>query len=215
MNGSSWIPQWFDVVVIGAAALGVYRGRRHGISGELLPLLQWLSIFFMCGTFYEGAGLKLSHALHINPNVCFVIIYLLIAVLTVSLFGMVQRMVGNKLVSKDFFGDSEYYLGIAGGALHMIVIVMVGLSLLCASYVTEQELFSMQRFQRENFGGITFPTPNEMKYGALNYSVSGRLARRFVGGFFIDARPPEPEQPGYFRYEDPKPAADNRPVWEK
>jgi len=40
----------FDLVVIVVLAAGIYRGRRHGMSEELLNLLTWLAILLGCAT---------------------------------------------------------------------------------------------------------------------------------------------------------------------
>ena len=38
----------FDLVVIAVLAVGIFRGRKHGMSEELLSLLKWLAILFGC-----------------------------------------------------------------------------------------------------------------------------------------------------------------------
>ena len=35
---------WFDFVLVVVLVVGVFRGRKHGMSEELLPLLKWLAI---------------------------------------------------------------------------------------------------------------------------------------------------------------------------
>ena len=36
----------FDVVLIAVLAAGIFEGRKHGMSEELLSLLMWLAIVF-------------------------------------------------------------------------------------------------------------------------------------------------------------------------
>ena len=33
---------WFDMVVVVVLGFGLFRGRRNGMSKELIPLLEWL-----------------------------------------------------------------------------------------------------------------------------------------------------------------------------
>ena len=43
----------FDLVVVGVLVAGLVRGRKHGMSEELILLLQWLAILFGCASIYE------------------------------------------------------------------------------------------------------------------------------------------------------------------
>ncbi len=186
---------WFDLITLAGLGWGVHRGRRYGISGELLYLLQWLAIFFICGTFYASPAERLANWLHVNQNVMSVVMYVFIAAIVKSCFGLIMRLVGNKLVTRDCFGKWEYYLGMLTGMARMTCVVYVGLALLSATYFTEQSLYSMDAYQKENFGGITFPTLSQMKRDSLTDSMSGRLANRHFGRFLIDAVPPQPQAP--------------------
>ena len=46
----------FDLVVIAVVIAGLARGRKHGMSEELLGLLKWLVILFGCAAFTSRAG---------------------------------------------------------------------------------------------------------------------------------------------------------------
>src|ERR1035438_6850503 len=43
---------WFDMAVLVVLGFGLFRGRRNGMSKELLPLLQWLVMVTVCGLGY-------------------------------------------------------------------------------------------------------------------------------------------------------------------
>jgi uncharacterized membrane protein required for colicin V production len=43
---------YFDVIVVVWLIIGLLRGRKRGMSQELLPTLQWLGIVIVCGLFY-------------------------------------------------------------------------------------------------------------------------------------------------------------------
>ena len=60
-NASSWsldkLPfGWFDVALILVIAFGVWRGRKNGMTKEILPMFQWLATVFVCGLGYEMVG---------------------------------------------------------------------------------------------------------------------------------------------------------------
>ena len=47
---------WFDVVVVLILGFGLFRGRKNGMSKEILPLFQWLAVILVSGLFYATAG---------------------------------------------------------------------------------------------------------------------------------------------------------------
>ena len=50
----------FDAVLIIVLGIGLYEGRKHGMSEELLRLLKWLAIVFGCAVIYEPVGRMLG-----------------------------------------------------------------------------------------------------------------------------------------------------------
>src|SRR5437660_11007572 len=46
----------FDIALVAVLVLGIYRGRKHGMSEELMLLLKWLVIVFACAALYEPLG---------------------------------------------------------------------------------------------------------------------------------------------------------------
>jgi hypothetical protein len=46
LNGYFQI-NWFDAVVLLMLAFGVYRGRKNGMSKEMIPALTWLTLFIV------------------------------------------------------------------------------------------------------------------------------------------------------------------------
>jgi len=47
---------WFDMAVLLILALGLYLGRKHGMTKEVLRVFQWLSVVVVCGLFYAAAA---------------------------------------------------------------------------------------------------------------------------------------------------------------
>ena len=43
----------FDFVLVAILVIGVLRGRKNGMSEELLSLLMWLTILFLGAIIYE------------------------------------------------------------------------------------------------------------------------------------------------------------------
>ena len=47
---------WFDAVVVLVLGFGLFRGRKNGMSKEILPLFQWLAVILVSGLFYSRGG---------------------------------------------------------------------------------------------------------------------------------------------------------------
>src|SRR5687767_15642164 len=102
---------WFDLAVVVIIAVGVTRGRKRGMSEELLDVIKWVVILFACGWLYAPLGSMLSSASVFSLLSCYVAVYAGVALLIALLFSAIRRQVGAKLMGSDFFGTGEYYLG--------------------------------------------------------------------------------------------------------
>ena len=52
---------WFDGAVAGLFVIGVFRGRKNGMSKEFLPLFKWVTLVLVCGFFYPMAAELLAN----------------------------------------------------------------------------------------------------------------------------------------------------------
>src|SRR5476649_984079 len=46
----------FDLVLVAVIGFGLFRGRKNGMTKEVLPMLQWVSLVVVCGLGYQMAG---------------------------------------------------------------------------------------------------------------------------------------------------------------
>jgi len=44
---------WFDIALVIVLFIGLRRGRKNGLSAELLGALQWLALVFACAFAYD------------------------------------------------------------------------------------------------------------------------------------------------------------------
>ena len=72
---------WFDFFLVAVLLAGVFRGRKNGMSEELMPLLQWLGIVSAGSYFYEMIGLQLAQATVFSLLFTYVAAYVAVAVL--------------------------------------------------------------------------------------------------------------------------------------
>jgi uncharacterized membrane protein required for colicin V production len=170
----------FDLLVLALIAFGVYRGRKRGISEELLDLVKWLAIVILGALLYEPAGSLFVKSAGFSPFVSNVLAYVIIAILIALGFAVIKRAVGEKLVQSDAFGRLEYYLGMLGGAVRYLCILILGLSLLHAKYISDAERAATAKMQADNFGSISFPTIGSLQQSIFYESSSGKYLRKHL-----------------------------------
>src|SRR5215831_8318734 len=140
----------FDVVLLVVLVGGIYRGRKLGMSGELMPLATWLTILFVCAIAYEPIGSLFTQSTGLFSKLfCYIIAYVGTALIIVLLFAGIKRALGGKLLGSDLFGKAEYYLGMGSGLVRFICMLLVGLALLNARYFSPDEVKAMENFQND------------------------------------------------------------------
>ena len=107
---------WIDVLVLIALLVGFTRGRKRGMSVELLDVLKWLLVVVVAGHAYQPLGQMLADTTPLNDYFCFIAVYLLIVCFFVALFSWTRPRLGDKIVIVDVFGTGGYYFGMVAGA---------------------------------------------------------------------------------------------------
>ena len=183
---------WFDVLVITVLLVGISRGRKRGMSEELLDVIKWALVIFVAANVYQPVGEVLAESTVFNDFFCYLAVYLLTIVFFVAVFSYLRPRLGEKIVSADFFGTGEFYLGMVAGAFRYACIILVLLALLNARHYTAQEIREQNAFQEANFGDIRFPTLISMQSLVFEKSLTGLMARTYLSSFLI--RPTVPEE---------------------
>jgi membrane protein required for colicin V production len=185
---------WFDLVFLVVIGVGIAVGRRRGMSSELLDLVQWLLIILVGAMTYSILGREIAGFTWLGLAVSSILAYLSIAVIVVGAFAVIKRLVGEKLVSSDTFGVTEYYLGMIAGAVRFSLILVFGLALFNAPQVTDQQLAQQLRAQNENLGAIYFPPYGSIQRSVFNSSFSGQLIRDHLSAQLIQVGPSDPNR---------------------
>lgn len=177
---------WIDLLILGALALGVFQGRKRGISGELLDLVRWIATILIAAFAYP----PLTHYFcwlipGLTPLTASVSVYIGIILLLTLTFGALKRSIGDRLKESDRFGGAEYYLGMIAGALRMACVVIAALALLNAPEYTKTEVQAREKSQEDNFGSIRFFRLYSVQADAFQESFVGRAAHEFLGVLLI------------------------------
>ena len=137
---------------------GLFRGRKNGMSKEILPLFQWLAMIFVSGLFYSlvAQWLVKSGALGCAdraifwgmrfwrwPFFCF--------------FRMLKRPLGLKLFGSNLFGSAEYYLGMPSGMVRYACVLLFALAFLNARHYTPAQIEAGQQIPGTLVWGAILP----------------------------------------------------------
>jgi heme/copper-type cytochrome/quinol oxidase subunit 1 len=183
---------YFDIVAVGWLIIGLLRGRKRGMSQELLPMLQWIGIVTAGGLLYEPFGLIIHHSTFFSAFWSNVVAYLLIAAGVHLVYFWFKQMFTVKLVERNYFGTREFYLGMAAGAVRYFCMLLAGLALMNARVATDVELAKTEKFQKENFSDVRFPTYGQFQQDVLVRSFSGNWIRSNLKSALIAAVAAEP-----------------------
>src|SRR5258706_11360020 len=96
---------WFDVVLLAMIGLGVFRGRKHGMTKEVLPMFEWVAIVLLCGLCYEMAGQLFVNVAKLEVLGAYISGYLSLALLVFLLFIILKKMLLPRLIGSNVFGS--------------------------------------------------------------------------------------------------------------
>jgi uncharacterized membrane protein required for colicin V production len=171
---------------------GILRGRKQGMSEELLSLLMWIAILLCCAVAYEPvAGLLLQTTTMFSMLSGYLMAYMVVAALIVVIFALLKRGIGGKLLGSDIFGGAEYYLGMGAGLLRFVCMLLTALALLNARYFNPLEVRAMEKFQNDEYGSNYFPTFHSLQASVFERSLTGPWIRNNLGFLLIKRTEPE------------------------
>ncbi len=189
----------FDCVVLATLGIGLFRGRKHGMSEELMGLVKWLAVVIVCAMVYEPAGQWFAKTSPFSLLASFLFVYAAGALLILSLFAFCKYRIGGKLVGSDIFGRAEYYLGMGSGVVRFSCMLLAALALLNARYFSPMEVRAMEAFQNDVYGSNYFPTWHTVQEVVFERSFSGSWIKEHLS--FLLIKPTQPEDKQYHQKE--------------
>ena len=189
----------FDCIVLAVFVVGLLRGRKHGMSEELIGLVKWLAVVIGCAFVYEPAGQWFAQSSPFSLLASFIMVYITAALLILSFFAFCKSRIGGKLVGSDIFGRAEYYLGMGSGVVRVCCMLLAFLALLNARYFSPMEVKAMENFQNDVYGSNYFPTWHTAQAVVFEKSLSGSWIKDHLG--FLLIKPTQPEDKQYHQKE--------------
>jgi uncharacterized membrane protein required for colicin V production len=199
---------WFDGVVGAMLIIGFFRGRKRGMTKEILPLLKWVSLVVVCGLWYQMAAQLLVNTAQLSQVPSCIFGYLLLAFVIVLVFMFLKWLLASRLGDKSLFGGGEYYLGMLSGMIRFACMLLAVLALLNAPVYTAQDIKQHEAYVKRWFGGGLysgnyFPSLYTIQDQVFAKSYTGPYIKDYLGPLLIEAAPPPAAKP------EPKPAVVN------
>jgi uncharacterized membrane protein required for colicin V production len=185
---------WFDIIVLALLVTGILRGRKHGMSEELLPLLRWLTAVAVAALLYKPIGLFIESQTLLSTLSSFITAYLGCLLVVFILFAILKRFSGGKPISAERFGKSEYYLGVFGGVITVCCMLIVALSFLNARKFTSKEIQARRAYEKDVYGSSFFPTLDSMQAFVFKKSLTGSTLQKVAGGLMIEPTVAKPKK---------------------
>lgn len=182
---------WFDIAILLVLGFGVQRGRKHGMSEEIILLLKWIAIVIVAGLGYAIVGDMISDNSVFSRLASYIMAYFVIALgITVAFWG-IKKMANGKLVGSDVFGSMEYYLGMVAGLVRYACILICALAFLNAPEYTQTEIANDLKYQNDMYGSDFFPKLYTVQSTVFEKSFVGPHIHNELGFLLIKSTPRE------------------------
>jgi uncharacterized membrane protein required for colicin V production len=178
---------WVDFVTLLVVGIGFVRGRKRGMSEELLDVLQWIIIVVAGAFFYRTLGDLMNQRPLLSQLSYYLLSYILIALAVSLVFLFLKKRLGQKLVESDSFGVFEFYGGMAAGCVRWLCMYLFALSMLHAPYYSPEYLAQRAKEVDYNYGSDFFPAPCKIQASVFKDSLTGKGAEKYLGRFMMES----------------------------
>jgi len=184
---------WFDVVLVALLGFGLFRGRRNGMTKEVVPMFQMVATVLAGGLGYETAGQLLINTARLDKTLAYILGYVAIVIAVHLLFILVKKTVMPRLTGSNFFGSGEYYLGMAAGMIRYVCMLFVALALLNAPIYTAADIANSKAYNARWYGGGQagysgdfFPTIQTIQEDVFRTSFTGKYIKQYAGVMLVN-----------------------------
>ncbi len=185
----------FDFVLVAVLVFGVLRGRKNGMSEELLNVLKWFALLVACALAYDPLGRLFAQSSRVlSLLTCYIMAYIAVALVVLIGFALVRRGLGGKLVGSDIFGKAEYPLGMVSGLIRAACMLLMAMALLNARFFSPLEVKAMEKFQNDMYGSNFFPGLHSLQSTVFEQSLTGPWIKEYLSFLLIKPTAPEDKQ---------------------
>jgi uncharacterized membrane protein required for colicin V production len=193
---------WFDVALVLVIAFGFWRGRKRGMSKEVLPTSMWLVAVIGAGFSYHWLGDQLAGTGYVRKvfgnsvgerTASYVICYLGICVVALIIHSLLKKVFKEKVSGSNAFGSGEYYLGMIAGMVRYACITIFFLALLNAPVYTLAQIQADEIYRNRWYGGGLkdyngdfIPTIPEVQTSIFKKSATGPFIHNGLSSLLIN-----------------------------
>jgi uncharacterized membrane protein required for colicin V production len=178
---------WVDFLTVLVLMVGIMRGRKRGLSEELLDTVQWVAIVVAAGLFYRPLAALIGTNPILSPVTYGIVSYILIALVIKLVFTMLKKQFGQKLVDSDVFGRVEFYFGMIAGSVRWTCIYLFFLSILHAPTYSDSYRAQKAKSDEYNFGDISFPSIMSLQDEVYKVSYTGKYSAIYLAPVLMDS----------------------------
>ena len=186
---------WFDAALLVLLAFGIFRGRKNGMTRELGPTLQWLSVVIAAGLAYGLlAGFYASQCGLRSKLASALLGYMTITAVLLLIFTPIKQTLNKRAENGGVFGGSEYYLGMFSGLVRYASMIIFALALLNARSYTAAEIAATKAYNQRWYGGGMYsgdymPDLHTAQDAVFKQSFSGPYIQNYLGMVLIQTGP--------------------------
>lgn len=180
---------WVDIAVVFVLWFGFTRGRKHGMSEELLLVMKWLAIIVAGGFLYATLGDMIADNAPFSHLASYTIAYFSIAIVIYVVFLGLKKVTHGKLLGAEVFGGAEYYLGMLAGIFRYSCILVFVFALINAPLYTKADIQANLNYQNEWYGSDFFPGFQTLQSQVFEKSFLGPYVRSALGFLLIKSTP--------------------------
>lgn len=185
---------WFDAALLVMLGFGIFRGRKNGMTKEVLPTIEWLIVIVAAGLAYVPVAKYFNHNCGLNQLWSAIIGYLSVALAVFIIFSGVKKALMPRLTGSNVFGGAEYYAGMSSGLIRYGCIAVFALALLHARSYTTAQLIQQKEFEKKWFGGGIYsgnylPDLHSVQEGVFKKSFTGPYIKDYLGVLLIQTGP--------------------------
>ena len=177
---------WVDFLTLVVIGIGVVRGRKRGLSEELLDTTKWILILVAAAFSYKFIGDFMNQKPVLSLLSFYIFSYVLVALVIQAIFLFIKKQFGQKLVESDVFGRAEFYGGMVAGAVRFSCIYLFALSLLHAPHYSPEYLAARAKEVDYNYGSDFFPHPCKIQPSVFKQSLTGQGAEKYLAILLIE-----------------------------
>ena len=177
---------WADFLTMIVIGIGLFVGRKRGLSEELLDTTKWILILVGAAFSYRFVGDFMNQWPVVSQLSYYVFAYIFVAIFIHAVFLFIKKQLGQKLVESDMFGRMEFYGGMAAGAVRFSCMYFFVLSILHAPYYSPEYLAARAKEVDYNYGSDFFPHPCKIQPAVFKESLTGQGAEKFLSILLIE-----------------------------